>query len=333
MKALITGINGQDGAYLASFLTEKGYDVIGIARKKEPTPNLDYTLKTRKRPKFYYGDVSEPEFINHVISHERPSEIYNLAAQSHVGYSFNNPATTMQANYGGLVNIINAVKAHKVDAKIYQAGTSEMFGDSGEKKQNENTPFNPKSPYAIAKLAAHQAGVNARKEGIWVSNGILFNHESPIRGEDFVTRKVTLGAVQIHKGNEEPLMLGNLSSRRDWGYAGDFVEGMWLMLQHREPDDFVLATGEAYSVEELVTYAFDALGHEIVFNYDSISRVGYNVLTNKAVCVVDPKFYRPNDLTYLCGDYTKARTLLGWEPKVRFKQLVKMMVTEDLRRI
>lgn len=328
-KALITGVNGQDGAYLSSFLMEKGYDVIGIARKKGPTPNLDYTCK--RKPRMYYGDVSEPEFINQVLSKERPDEIYNLAAQSHVGNSFNNPASTMQTNYLGLVNLINAVKTFKIEAKIYQAGTSEMFGDSGDKKQNELTPFKPKSPYGIAKLAAHYAGVNARAEGIWVSNGILFNHESPIRGEDFVTRKITLGVAKFLRSGEG-ISLGNMSARRDWGYAKDYVEGMWMMLQHDTPDDFVLATGETYSIEEFIAYCFDAVGREIVFIGDGVNRLGYDVLTDKVFCKVDKAFYRPNDLNYLCGDYSKAKELLGWEPKIRLNKLSKMMVEEDLRR-
>jgi GDPmannose 4,6-dehydratase len=315
-KALITGINGQDGAYLTAFLKNKGYDVVGIMRKKEPKPNLDYTLKGYSQPKFYYGDVSEQEFISHVISTERPQEIYNLAAQSHVGYSFNNPTTTMQVNYGGLVNLIGAIKTFKVDAKVYQAGTSEMFGNSGVSKQNENTPFNPESPYAISKVAAHQAALNARKEGYWVSNGILFNHESPIRGEDFVTRKISLAVARIASGKQDGLALGNVSSRRDWGYAGDFVEGMWKVLQHDKPDDFVLATGETHSVNDFLIAAQDAAGLGSV-----------RFVTNT------PTDLRPNDLNYLCGDYTKAKELLGWEPKVRFKQLVEMMVSEDLRRV
>lgn len=331
MKALITGINGQDGAYLSALLLDNGYDVIGIARKKGPTPNIDFTHKG-KRPRFYYGDVSESEFINDVISKERPNEIYNLAAQSHVGNSFSNPATTMQTNYLSLVNIINAVKTFKVEAKIYQAGTSEMFGDSGLKKQNEETLFKPKSPYGISKVAAHYAGVNARAEGIWVSNGILFNHESPIRGEDFVTRKITVGLAKwLHGG--PVISLGNLSSRRDWGFSGDYVEGMWKMMWYEKPDDFVLATGETYSIEEFITYCFDAIGREIVFTGEGLERIGTDVLTDKVFCNVNRAFYRPNDLNYLCGDYSKARDRLKWEPKVRLKQLSRMMVEEDLRRI
>lgn len=314
MKALITGINGQDGAYLAGLLLDKGYDVIGIMRKKAPTPNLDYVLKGRQITKFYYGDVSETEFIDHVIAAEKPDEIYNLAAQSHVGYSFINPHTTMQINYGGLVNIINAVKEFHSAAKIYQAGTSEMFGDSGTGTQNEETPFRPKSPYGISKVAAHHAGVNARAEGIWVSNGILFNHESPIRGEDFVTRKISMAIARVADGSKEPIVLGDVRSRRDWGFAGDYVDGMWRMLKHTEPDDFVLATGVTYSVLDFLDEA------SIVANV-------------KPMVSTSSSNMRPNDLRYLCGDSRKAKEVLGWKPSVSFHQLVEMMVKEDMRRL
>ena len=299
-KALITGINGQDGAYLTLLLQSKNYDVVGIMRKKTHMEGHEYL---HCGPcDLHYGDVSEPDFVSSVIAKTRPDEIYNLAAQSHVGNSFKSPLTTMQVNYGGLVNIINAVKTYCPSTRIYQAGTSEMFGDSGAKMQNEETPFLPKSPYAIAKVAAHYAGINARKEGIFVSNGILFNHESPIRGEDFVTRKITLA-----KARGETPCLGNVQSRRDWGFAGDYVEGMWRMLQHDKPDDFVLATGETYSILDFLSAA-------------------------QSYYTTNASNLRPNDLGYLCGDYSKAKAVLGWEPKVRFKQLVKMMVEEDLRR-
>lgn len=307
-KALITGVSGQDGAYLCKFLKDKGYLVIGISRKKDSEDNFAYLGS--KPHIMYYGDVSETDFINHVIGKERPDEIYNLAAQSHVGVSFKSPLTTMQVNYGGLVNIINAVKLFATNSKIYQAGTSEMFGYAsveGE-KQNEETPFKPMSPYAISKVAAHMAGINARREGVWVSNGILFNHESPIRGEDFVTRKITLS---VAKGKTPTL--GDLTSKRDWGFAGDYVEGMWLMLQHDKPDDFVLATGEMNSVSDFLSLAC---------NYADVK---YSV-------DVSIDNYRPNDLRTLCGDASKAKQVLGWKPKTGFRDLVKLMVTEDMKR-
>ncbi len=299
MKAVITGITGQDGAYLCRFLTEKGYDVVGIARRKQRHENLEY-LGTSAR--MYYGDISEADFVSFVMGIERPDEVYNLAAQSHVGMSFKTPLQTMAANYSGLVNLINCVKVYRQKCKIYQAGSSEMFGDSDLKKQNEDTRFNPKSPYAISKVAAHFAGVNARAEGVWVSNGILFNHESPIRGEDFVTRKIT-----IAKALGEKVSLGNVHSRRDWGYAADYVRGMWMMLQHERPDDFVLATGETYSV------------------LDFIKEAGVEYCTAQ-------ENMRPNDLNYLCGDPSKAMAVLGWRPEVGFKGLVRMMVEEDKKR-
>lgn len=306
-KALITGILGQDGAYLTKILYEKGYEVIGIARKPAGFPNLEY-LNVRP-PTMYYGDVAEASFINKVISDIRPDEIYNMAAQSHVGQSFLNPITTMNVNYGGLVNIINAVKKYTHKTKIYQAGTSEMYGYSSMgQKLNEETPFKPMSPYAISKVAAHWAGVNARAEGIWVSNGILFNHESPIRGENFVTRKITKALAE-----KKPLSLGNYMSERDWGFAGDYVEGMFKMLQHEKPDDFVLATGETHSVLEFLKAAGDLCGHTMASG-------------------VDRECERPNDLNYLCGDASKAKEVLDWEPRVKFKELVHMMVKEDMNR-
>jgi GDPmannose 4,6-dehydratase len=301
MKALITGIYGQDGSYLCKLLKEKGYEVIGLARKPIVSENHTY-LKTAP-DRIYYGCVSEAGLIDYIIRTEQPDEIYNLAAQSHVGLSFYNPLTTMQVNYGGLVNIIQAVKRHG-KAKIYQAGTSEMFGSYAVADTfDEKTPFNPMSPYGISKVAAHWAGVNARAEGVWVSNGILFNHESPIRGKDFVTRKITLAAAR-----GETVSLGNVNSKRDWGFAGDYVEGMWLMLQHDKPDDFILATNEVHSVKDVL----------------DITGCKYQISGNN---------FRPNDLTYLKGDYTKAKALLGWRPKVGFKQLITMMMEADKERV
>lgn len=297
MKALITGIYGQDGTYLCKFLKDKGYHVTGLARKPLECENHSY-LGT-KPDHVVFGDVAEQEFVERVIVQETPDEVYNLAAQSHVGVSFNTPLTTMQVNYGGIVNIINAVKRADIKTKIYQAGTSEMYGSFVCDSFNEKTPFRPMSPYGVSKVAAHWAGVNARTEGIWVSNGILFNHESPIRGHDFVTRKITLA-----KGRGEKVSLGNVDSKRDWGFAGDYVEGMWMMLQHSKPDDFVLATGEVHSVRDFLRQA----------------DCEYEISKSN---------FRPNDLNYLCGDASKARDVLGWKPKVGFEELVSMMVERD----
>lgn len=302
MKALVTGIYGQDGTYICKLLKGKGYQVIGIARK--PIDSENHKFLNTGADIYVYGDISEPQFIENVIREYRPDEIYNLAAQSHVGLSFSAPLTTMQVNYGGLVNIIDAVKKWCKDTKIYQAGTSEMYGGfTVADSFDELTPFNPKSPYGISKVAAHWAGVNARKEGVWVSNGILFNHESPIRGKDFVTRKITMAAARGEK-----VKLGNISSKRDWGFAGDYVEGMWKMLQFNRPDNFVLATNEVHSVADLIKIA----GVEYEIDKDNL---------------------RPNDLTYLKGDYTKAKDLLGWTPKTDFKTLIEMMISADKERL
>jgi len=320
-KALITGINGQDGAYLAKYLHGLCYDVVGIARKNTTTENLDYVGVA---PRFYYGDISEAGFVDYVIWKEKPDEIYNMAAQSHVGQSFKNPVTTMNVNYGGLVNIINAVKKHYNRTKIYQAGTSEMFGGQHQETFSEQSRFFPKSPYAISKVAAHYAGLNARKD-IWVSNGILFNHESPIRGEDFVTRKIT---KTIAEG--KVLRLGNLDAARDWGYAGDYVKAMHSMLQYKNPSDFVIATGEVHTVREFVTEAFKTLGKEIVFKGVGESEMGY--VDGDMVLKINPEFYRPNEVHYLLGDYSQAKACLNWRPEVGFKELVSMMMREDMRR-
>lgn len=321
-KALVTGTNGQDGAYLAKLLQDKGYDVIGISRRKDTTANLNYTGAT---PRFYYGDVSEPEFIQHVVASERPEEIYNLAAQSHVGVSFSNPLTTMQANYGGLVNLINAVKLFRPSARIYQAGTSEMFGGQIQETFSERSKFAPHSPYAIAKLAAHHAALNARKEGIWVSNGILFNHESPIRGHDFVTRKITLA---IARG--EKLRLGNIHAARDWGFAGDYVKAMRAMLRYSKPDDFVVATNETHTVKEFITRAYRVQGKFIEFTGHGVEEKG--LIDGRVVMEVDPKYYRPTDVNYLQGDFSYAKACLNWTPSIAFSGLVELMMREDLRR-
>lgn len=322
MKALITGVNGQDGAYLAKLLQDKGYDVIGIQRRKDTTENLEYT---GAKPRFYYGDISESDFVNYVVARERPTEVYNLAAQSHVGVSFRNPLTTMAVNYGGLVNIINAVKTYNVNTRIYQAGTSEMFGGQIQETFTEGSKFKPKSPYAIAKLAAHYAGLNARAEGIWVSNGILFNHESPIRGHDFVTRKITMA---IARG--EKLRLGNIRAARDWGFAGDYVKAMHAMLQYSKPDDFVIATNETHTVKEFIARAYRTLGQHIIFEGTGENEKG--LIDGKVVMEVDQKYYRPTDVNYLQGDFNYAKACLNWTPTIAFSGLVELMMREDMRR-
>lgn len=332
-RALITGIAGQDGAYLAKLLISKGYAVYGFNKQRTPTDNLK-KLGLIGSVNVIDGDITDRSSVDMAIKVSRPDEIYNLAAQSHVGYSFTAPEMTCSVNYLGYLNVLLSARSIVPHAKIYQAGTSEMFGYSASIIQNEETPLQPKSPYAIAKVASHWAGVNARYEaGQFVSNGILFNHESPLRHPDFVTKKITLGVNRLMSlfsgqphGDLSPIRLGNIDSKRDWGFAGDYVEAMWMMLQHDRPDDFVVATGKSHTVREFVTEAFAVYGKVIEFVGRGVDEVGY--VDGKIVMEIDPKFYRPNELGYLCGDATKAKEVLGWEPKVRLKQLVNLMVTE-----
>lgn len=345
-SALITGIAGQDGAYLSKLLVDKGYAVYGLNKQRTPLDNLD-KLGIRGDVNVIDGDITDMSCVNMAIKVSHPDEIYNLAAQSHVGYSFQTPQMTCSVNYLGYLNVLLSARSLIPHAKIYQAGTSEMFGYSANIIQNEETPLQPKSPYAISKVAAHWAGVNARYEaGQFVSNGILFNHESPLRHKDFVTKKITNAVVRLHSAidgldlndneyaghcslwpeneNEAPLRLGNIDSKRDWGYAGDYVEAMWMMLQHEKPDDFVIATGQTSTVRDFVKMAFKAKGMDIEFAGRGVDEKGY--VDGHLVMEIDHKFYRPNELGYLCGDASKARQRLGWTPKVKLKQLVELMV-------
>jgi GDPmannose 4,6-dehydratase len=324
--ALITGIGGQDGPYLAKLLLDKGYSVYGLNKQRGSLDNLD-KLGIRNKVQVWEGDITDPSCVNLVLKAYRPDEIYNLAAQSHVGHSFVTPQLTCNVNYMGYLNVLLGARSIIPNARIYQAGTSEMFGYSASILQNEETPLQPKSPYAVAKVAAHWAGVNARYEADqFVSNGILFNHESPLRHSSFVTKKITNKVSAIVKGDKEPLRLGNIDSKRDWGYAPDYVEAMWLMLQHERPDDFVIATGKAHTVREFVSEAFRQCGKVIEFFGTGQSETGW--VDGKLVMEIDPQFYRPNELGYLCGDATKAKEVLCWVPKVGFEQLVSKMVTE-----
>lgn len=328
--ALITGFTGQDGTFLTKLLLDKGYRVVGLVRRISTEP------PRRVRGKFDFsdalgvgrlvledGDLLSTSSLNRIIKEYQPDEIYNLAWQSHVGLSFKTPEVSLR-DYEGYVNLITAVEAHGSHARIYQASTSEMYGDRDESTRlNELTPLKPNSPYAIAKTAAHYYGIMKRKQGMFISNGILFNHESEIRGGDFVTQKIARGAQHWLKTGE-PIKLGNLDARRDWGYAGDYVEGMWLMLQAEAPDDFVLATGETHTIREFAEAAFKALGLKLVSN----GKAGVEeVLTvdGKDAVGVDPQFYRPNEVGYLLGDFTKARADLHWKPKHNFESLVKLM--------
>lgn len=328
--AIITGVCGQDGAYLAQYLLSLGYKIIGWAKRNASTANLEY-LNIKDRIELVNVDICDPHHVFNEIYRVKPHEIYNLAAQSHVGQSFHNAMQTCSVNYGGYLNILLAARKIVPDCRIYQAGTSEMFGYAAETLASEQTPFAPMSPYAISKVASHWAGVNARFEANqFVCNGILFNHESPIRGEDFVTRKVTKFVANWHKNKTGVLQLGNLDSVRDWGFAGDYVKAMHAMLQYA-PDDFVISTGIATSIKNMVRYAFEAIDKEIVFEGEGSEEAGF--VDGVKVLEVSPQFYRPNDLKFLRGNPVKAKQRLGWQPTITIERLIKEMVKEDINRI
>jgi GDPmannose 4,6-dehydratase len=315
-KALITGITGQDGSYLAELLLQKGYEVHGLVRRSSSfnTWRIDHV---RDRLQLHYGDLVDTSSLTRVLELIEPDEIYNLAAQSHVKVSFEMPEYTGNTTGLGVLRLLDAVhEAGLKKTRVYQAGSSEMYGKVVETPQKETTPFHPRSPYGVAKVYGHWIAVNYREGyGMHVSNGILFNHESPRRGENFVTRKITLGIAAIKKGKAKDLHLGNLDAKRDWGFAGDYVEAMWRMLQQDQPDDYVVATGETWSVKDFLVEAFGCAG-----------------LDWEKYVVVDPKFFRPAEVDLLLGDPTKAKTKLGWKPAVDFKALVRMMVDADMAR-
>lgn len=330
-NALITGIYGQDGAYLARHLILHGYEVYGIGRRTSDDWRLKEMIIDPGEINIIHGDITEPQFMTDVIAKIRPDEIYNLAAQSHVGYSFKNPHLTMAVNYGGLVNIIEAVKQTGIKAKIYQASTSELYGYNCGGSLNEETPFQPRSPYACAKLAAHWAGVNARAEGVFVSNGILFNHESPLRGIDFVTRKITDGIARIKAGHDFVLELGNIDAMRDWGFAGDYVKAMHKILQHKVPDDFVIGSGKAHSVADFMRYALEEADIDVRMEGSGKDEIWY--WNDRPIVRINPEFYRPNDVNCLIANPNKAKTVLEWRPETTFKGLVSMMVHSDMKRV
>lgn len=335
-KALITGITGQDGSYLAEFLLEKGYEVHGITRRISisNTQRIDHLIASNSI-KLHDGDLSDGNSIVRIINEVQPDEIYNLAAQSHVGNSFDVPIYTGDVDALGVLRILDAVHQLGLDKKtrIYQASTSELYGQVEEVPQNENTPFHPFSPYAVAK----QYGFWMMREyrdayGQFAANGILFNHESERRGETFVTRKITLAAARISQGLQECLYLGNLDSKRDWGYAKDYVECMWLILQQDEPDDYVIATGVQHTVRQFATLAFKHVGIDIEWQGQGIDEKGIDKATGKVVVAVSPDFYRPTDVVDLWGDPTKAKTKLGWNPqKTSYEDLVRIMAEHDLK--
>lgn len=321
-KALITGVSGQDGSYLVELLLEKGYEVHGIVRRQSSTirPRLDAVQARKDLPleklSLHYGDLGDGGGLVRLVDKVQPDEVYNLAAQSHVRVSFDTPEYTSDVTGTGCIRLLEAIRDVGIKPRFYQASSSEMYGKVRAVPQTEDTPFHPRSPYAVAKVFAYWATVNYRESyGMHASNGILFNHESPRRGESFVTRKITLAAARIKLGLQKRLALGNLDSKRDWGYAKEYVEAMWLMLQQPEPDDYVIATGETHTIEELVELAFAEVGID-----DWKKHVRQ-----------DPKFFRPAEVDLLIGDATKAREQLGWTPEVDFPSLVKMMVAHDLR--
>jgi len=331
-RALITGITGQDGSYLTEFLLEKGYEVYGIVRRSSMfNRNRLEHLLSNPNLKLLYGDLTDSSNLNRILEKVQPSEIYNLAAQSHVGVSFEVPEYTAEVDATGTLRFLDAIKDSHINTRFYQASTSELYGKVREVPQTENTPFYPRSPYAVAKLYAYWIVVNYREAfGIHASNGILFNHESPRRGENFVTRKITLGVAKIKAGKDKTIFLGNLDARRDWGYAPDYVRMMWMMLQQPEPDDYVVATNEMHTVREFVEKSFSFAGVEVLWEGEKEKEVGRDKKTGNVVVAVDPKFYRPAEVEQLLGDPKKAKQKLGWEPTVKFEKLVEIMTKSDL---
>lgn len=339
-KALITGITGQDGSYLTELLLEKGYEVHGIIRRQssQNTERIDHILNDSafdKRVSLHYGDLTDSSNAHALIREIQPDEVYNLAAQSHVAVSFEVPEYTAEATGVGTIRLLEAVRQSGLPIRFYQASTSELFGGLPETApQSEATPFYPKSPYGAAKLYSFWITKNYRESyGMFACNGILFNHESPRRGETFVTRKITLAVARIAKGLQEKLTLGNLEAKRDWGFAGDYVEGMWRILQQDQPEDYVLATNETHTVREFVEKAFAETGVPIRWEGEGSNEKGYDAKTGKLLVDVSEQFYRPAEVELLWGDSTKAEHELGWRRKVGFAELVKMMVAADLEKI
>ncbi len=351
-RALITGITGQDGSYLAEFLLDKGYEVHGLIRRSSTfnTDRIDHIYTDPHDPKsklfLHYGDITDSGQLTNLIYNTQPDEIYHLAAQSHVRVSFDMPEFTGDVTAIGTTRLLEAIRRSGIRTRFYQASSSEMFGDSAP-PQNEETPFRPRSPYATAKVYAYWMARNYREGyGMFACNGILFNHESPRRGETFVTRKVTRALARIRYGLEEKLYLGNLEAKRDWGYAPDYIEAMWLILQQDQPDDYVIATGETHSVREFVNLAFSHAGIELEWVGSGSNEKGViksfssnlqpspsNLRIGDPIVEIDPRYFRPLEVEFLQGDASKARKRLGWEPRVKFGELVKIMVDADLRNL
>ena len=335
-KALITGATGQDGSYLAELLLEKGYEVYGVQRRASSpnTERVDELFKGSEGSNFFmlYGDLSDSSNLFRIINKIRPDEIYNLGAQSHVGISFDKPEYTANTNALGPLRLLEIIRNLDFPVRYYQASSSEMFGKILETPQKETTPFNPQSPYAASKVFAYNiTKIYRNGYGLFAANGILFNHESPRRGVNFVTRKISLGLARVKVGLQPDIRLGNLDSKRDWGYSKDYVEAIWRILQHNEPDDFVIATGETHTVREFVEEVAKHLGFKLVWKGKGLKEKGVDANTGKTIVVVDERYFRPNEVDLLLGDATKAQTVLGWKPITTFKALAKMMSDTDLK--
>jgi len=337
--ALITGITGQDGAYLAEFLLDKGYIVHGIKRRSSlfNTERIDHLYQDpheeNKNFILHYGDLSDSMSLVRIIQEVQPDEIYNLGAQSHVAVSFESPEYTADTVGLGALRILDAIRILGLEkkTKYYQASTSELYGEVQEIPQKETTPFYPRSPYAAAKLYAYWVTVNYREAyGIFACNGILFNHESPIRGETFVTRKITRALARISEGLQNTLYLGNIDAKRDWGHAKDYVEMQWLMLQQKDPDDFCIATGIQYSVREFIEFSWGYLGRKILWEGEGINEKGYDVESGDLIVSVDPRYFRPTEVETLLGDPSKAKEKLGWEPKITLREMISEMMENDI---
>jgi GDPmannose 4,6-dehydratase len=339
-KALITGITGQDGSYLAELLLKKGYEVHGMIRRSSSfnTGRIDHLYND---PEIYnnvlflhYGDLTDSSNLNRLLEKIQPHEIYNMGAQSHVKVSFEVPEYTSEVDAIGTLRFLDAIKETGLSTKFYQASTSELYGKAQEVPQNETTPFYPRSPYAVAKLYSYWMIVNYREAyDIFACNGILFNHESPRRGETFVTRKISRAASRIKYGVQEKLFLGNLNSKRDWGYAPEYTEGMWRILQQELPDDYVLATGETHTIREFADKAFRELGMELDWVGEKENEQGIEKATGRILVEVNPRYYRPTEVDLLLGDASKAREKLGWKPEIKFEQLVKLMINADWEKV
>ena len=336
-KALITGVTGQDGSYLAELLLEKGYEVHGILRRSSSinTKRIDHLCEAQfidgQRFFLHYGDLNDSGSLSKLIYSIEPCEVYNLGAQSDVKVSFEIPESTSDVNALGNLRLLDSIKEVNPKIRFYQASTSELFGMTKETPQNEGTPFYPRSPYAAAKLYAYWITINYREAyGLHASNGILFNHESPRRGKAFVTRKITTGIANILKGKQDKIILGNIDAKRDWGFAGDYVEAMWMMLQQKEPDDFIIATGQTHTVREFCELAFKNAGVDLAWEGEGENEKGVDRRSGRELVSISSKYFRPTEVDLLLGDAKKAKEKLGWAPKVSFEELVKMMVDSDI---